>query len=61
MVGIFNIDLSQVSKSVTDEELEHAWVLDLAAPVGSLEAVLLRYGGYGCRPYFPGGGGGVLD
>lgn len=27
----------------TDEELEHARVLYLAAPVGALEAVLLRY------------------
>ena len=27
----------------TDEELEHARVLHLAAPVGALEAVLLRY------------------
>lgn len=51
----------QASKSVTDEELEHAWVLDLAAPVGPLEAVLLRYGGYGSRPDFSGGGGGVFD
>ena len=27
----------------TDEESEHAWVLDFAAPVGALEALLLRY------------------
>ena len=27
----------------TDEELDHARVLHLAAPVGALEAVLLRY------------------
>lgn len=45
----------------TDEELQHARVLDLAAPVGALEAVLLRHGGYGVRPDFAGGGGGVFD
>lgn len=31
----------------TDEELEHAWILDLSAPVASLETILLRNGGYG--------------
>lgn len=45
----------------TDEELEHALVLDLAAPVEPLEAVLLR-DGVDCRlPYFAGGGVGVFD
>ena len=45
----------------TDEELEHALVLDLAAPVEPLEAVLLR-DGVECRlPHFPGGGVGVFD
>ena len=33
----------ELRKVRTDEELEHAWILDFAAPVGALEAVLLRY------------------
>lgn len=59
-IGLGWVGAKQVNP-FTDEELEHAWVLDLAAPVGPLEAVLLGYGGYGSRPDFSGGGGGVFD
>lgn len=57
-VGCYAVHLICRGKrgSTTDEELEHAWVLDLAAIVGALEAILLGDGLEGGCPDFPGCG-----